>query len=1144
MANPAFKALWDDLDTLKEGVTEAVKPLAHTPSKNPNITPEFIGRLNEVASNIGVNPRDLYQVMQFESGINPSRRNIAGSGATGLIQFMPSTAKGLGTTTDNLARMSSTQQLDYVQKYFQNQGYKPGRQRSQSDLYMSVLYPAAVGKPEDYSLFKQGTTAYRQNAGLDTNKDGRVTKQEASVKVFKTKGRDISAPVAQGQQSYNVPDLPNVPQAYGDINDIYRQISQGQPIQPSQEFNQATDTLNQQLKDFETKYQPPTAAVLNVKPPAQDQTDNFKALRDQLTEINKPVPVAPQQPQDTNFLGDLTNRVINAASGYTRDDLVRQSGQGVGATVGDFLGGLVPVGAGAASGAGLGALTFTPFGVAGGAFGGGIVGAGAAGAAQDLQMQRLSGIKNPDLLRTGGAALIQGGLQAIPGLKGGNLLTSIGKNVAVQGGGAAIGDLAQQAIEQRSLTPNIDLERLKATTALGAAGGAVGGALEGRAPREIAPDLSNTPRYGFINREIEARRLNQQMMQDAAVKPEQANTPQATEELSNAFINRSGASNPERPQRNLDRRILDSQGREILPQETGRLKSSYEIALERSRPQEQTATPVIERASGLPSGRTDVQGGNFEPNRTPAQKSGDVLFSYQQDLDAAQQLRNDALTTLQSKEQELTRSANATDVAEAQRTFGQRINELESKAAQQALTESERQELSYRRNLFDSVQTARRELLDSEQLLKDSQQVTPRSSIETPSREITSRSIETPTPETTIGRQPNLPRDLSPQPTKPASREITSGLLDAQGRPISRNIDAQPLELPGQRPEPGAAPEIIRTGSREIMPNERPSSKPEPTIITPDSQTKPAVTPQTTEHTHTTTQGKEVFHQGRTPDEAQAIADKIQEANRGGQNQLANFEDAQSLLIEKQRAGLLDNDQYNKQLDALRLAIEAGRTGRTLNLQRREIKEGLGSISRSLGKREVKARDDLNPFAIHITQRKATTEVGNLVRELGTVEAARDRLRTMASQYGITPTTQGKTIRANAVRIADQIRNHPKGSLYFKDVYLDAHNFKTGGEKTAFDAPRGYPLRTLEGAGIGDKSSAIPKQSVNQNRIKQQFDDVRSIIDSGVIKPEASAKLDRILNKPEISRTDLKSLRKAIEDTKVLQEFCNIFGLK
>lgn len=47
-----------------------------------------------------------------------SLATVATSGATGLIQFMPATAQGMGTTTAALAAMSAVQQLDYVQRYF------------------------------------------------------------------------------------------------------------------------------------------------------------------------------------------------------------------------------------------------------------------------------------------------------------------------------------------------------------------------------------------------------------------------------------------------------------------------------------------------------------------------------------------------------------------------------------------------------------------------------------------------------------------------------------------------------------------------------------------------------------------------------------------------------------------------------------------------------------------------------------------------------------------------------------------------------------------------------------------------------------------------------------------------------------------
>lgn len=126
----------------------------------------------------------LMACMAWESNetFSPSIKNMAGSGATGLIQFMPATARGLGTTTEELAKMTAEKQLVYVENYF-----KPyaSRIKSLSDTYMAILWPAAIGMPENSPLWDRESrpTTYRQNAGLDIDKDGTITKAEAASKV-------------------------------------------------------------------------------------------------------------------------------------------------------------------------------------------------------------------------------------------------------------------------------------------------------------------------------------------------------------------------------------------------------------------------------------------------------------------------------------------------------------------------------------------------------------------------------------------------------------------------------------------------------------------------------------------------------------------------------------------------------------------------------------------------------------------------------------------------------------------------------------------------------------------------------------------------------------------------------------------------
>ncbi len=127
---------------------------------------------------------DFIGCMAWESAetFSPSIKNAAGSGATGLIQFMPATARGMGTTVEKLAKMTQIEQLNYVYKYFLPQ---KGKLRNLGDVYMTILWPAGIGKSEDYVLWSRAKkpTTYRQNIGLDVNKDGVITRAECVAKV-------------------------------------------------------------------------------------------------------------------------------------------------------------------------------------------------------------------------------------------------------------------------------------------------------------------------------------------------------------------------------------------------------------------------------------------------------------------------------------------------------------------------------------------------------------------------------------------------------------------------------------------------------------------------------------------------------------------------------------------------------------------------------------------------------------------------------------------------------------------------------------------------------------------------------------------------------------------------------------------------
>jgi hypothetical protein len=132
---------------------------------------EFTEKVNNICTELRIEANWLMFVMWFESKLNPQAVNPI-SGSTGLIQFMPSTARGLGTTTAVLKRMSNVQQLDSVLAYLRP--YK-GRMKRWVDVYLAVFYPRAMGNP---NFVITPDIVAKQNKIFDLNKDLDISVKE------------------------------------------------------------------------------------------------------------------------------------------------------------------------------------------------------------------------------------------------------------------------------------------------------------------------------------------------------------------------------------------------------------------------------------------------------------------------------------------------------------------------------------------------------------------------------------------------------------------------------------------------------------------------------------------------------------------------------------------------------------------------------------------------------------------------------------------------------------------------------------------------------------------------------------------------------------------------------------------------------
>jgi len=173
-----------DIDGIRWGTKPDLRSIS-TPENGKliwgaRVDEAFRAKVTAIAKNLSLQPNWLMAVMAFETGetFYPYVANGAGSKAIGLIQFVPSTAAGLGTTTQSLARMSAVEQLDWVEKY-----YKPfsGRVRNLGDAYMAVFWPPGIGKPDSYVLFTSADPAYEKNKPLDRGNKGYITRGDCLV---------------------------------------------------------------------------------------------------------------------------------------------------------------------------------------------------------------------------------------------------------------------------------------------------------------------------------------------------------------------------------------------------------------------------------------------------------------------------------------------------------------------------------------------------------------------------------------------------------------------------------------------------------------------------------------------------------------------------------------------------------------------------------------------------------------------------------------------------------------------------------------------------------------------------------------------------------------------------------------------------
>jgi hypothetical protein len=113
-----------------------------------NLGSNFYPKLIQMTSELGMNPEDLLATMVSESGIQSDAHNPGG--ASGLIQFIPESLKGVGYqgTPAEFRQTSGEEQLQYIKRYIQDKmKYNGGPFKSGAQYYVANFWPVALKLP-------------------------------------------------------------------------------------------------------------------------------------------------------------------------------------------------------------------------------------------------------------------------------------------------------------------------------------------------------------------------------------------------------------------------------------------------------------------------------------------------------------------------------------------------------------------------------------------------------------------------------------------------------------------------------------------------------------------------------------------------------------------------------------------------------------------------------------------------------------------------------------------------------------------------------------------------------------------------------------------------------------------------------------
>lgn len=144
-----------------------------------------------------LDPEKIRRIIGPESGGDP--KAVSSAGASGVLQIMPDHLRRMGIEPEEFRKLSATEQLPYVVKFFQSQGITSESSADDYALAVAASDPKWRSSPDSTVIYPKGSKAWEQNKPWRPADGGDITK-ESILRFYglrgggKDKGADKALP--------------------------------------------------------------------------------------------------------------------------------------------------------------------------------------------------------------------------------------------------------------------------------------------------------------------------------------------------------------------------------------------------------------------------------------------------------------------------------------------------------------------------------------------------------------------------------------------------------------------------------------------------------------------------------------------------------------------------------------------------------------------------------------------------------------------------------------------------------------------------------------------------------------------------------------------------------------------------------------